>query len=434
MSGTARLSVGLDLRAWPVVGAPRRLLCVIGPIEAIAVGLFAYAAATSSHVKTQLLLVGFLAVLAVVFEEIVVHVSRLQLRLSADLKRDMTSVWAVAGVVALEPSAAALLMIVLYGHVWFRQQRPAGEVLYRKLFNLANTVTSCIGASYVMRGSHSALMGMPPALRDAIAISLVLVTFGLINRVVATLALLSLGMPARSMFGGRDDNLIEFATLCLGGLVGLAIIHQPVLAVLVIAPMVTMQRGAAMRVLEAAATTDAKTGLLNAVAWEQVASRELLRAAREGKELAVLIIDIDHFKMVNDVHGHLVGDHVLRRLARTLDAEVREFDTVARFGGEEFVAVLPGAAVDDAMAIAERLRRTVYELTISAVVGTIDPALDQRLAVSIGVAVAPLDGVEIADLLHMADAALYRAKAEGRNRVVAAADGPDREAPIRSVG
>ncbi|HET6876421.1 MAG TPA: GGDEF domain-containing protein, partial [Jatrophihabitans sp.] len=205
---------------------------------------------------------------------------------------------------------------------------------------------------------------------------------------------------------------------------------QPVLAILVIAPMVTLQRGALMRELETAASTDAKTGLLNPVAWEHLAQRELARAQRENYGLGVLIIDIDRFKRVNDEYGHLVGDHVLRGVGRCIETEVREYDGVGRFGGEEFVAVLPDVTELDALVIAERVRTKVNELRICHLSDGVEPRDGDLLSVSIGVSCAVFGGAELPDLLREADAALYRAKASGRNRVVLAEDGatgaPDR--------
>jgi diguanylate cyclase (GGDEF)-like protein len=231
------------------------------------------------------------------------------------------------------------------------------------------------------------------------------------------------GAPFRAVLGTKDENLVELATLCLGGLVALALVEQPFLAILAIAPMVTLQRGALMRTLETAATIDAKTGMLNAVAWEHLAEKELARGVRNRTSTAVLIIDIDRFKMVNDRYGHLVGDAVLRGVGKCLAGEVREYDTVARFGGEEFVAVLPSAGDVDALIVAERLRSRVADLRVSAIVDSVDrvkPDEDDWLAVSIGVSCSPVDGAELSDLLHAADGALYRAKAAGRNRVLLA--------------
>jgi diguanylate cyclase (GGDEF)-like protein len=166
-----------------------------------------------------------------------------------------------------------------------------------------------------------------------------------------------------------------------------------------------------LRHLRAAAAVDPKTGLLNAVAWERAARRELAVAARAARPVAVLLVDIDHFKRVNDRFGHLAGDEVLRRVGAVLRSGVRAADTVGRFGGEEFVAVLPGAGDVDALAVAERLRHRIR---------AVRPAGGDPISVSIGASCAPTDGVELATLLTAADRALYRAKEHGRDRVVLA--------------
>ncbi len=112
-----------------------------------------------------------------------------------------------------------------------------------------------------------------------------------------------------------------------------------------------------------------------------------LGRGRTDSRLSVLLIDVDRFKLVNDTYGHLVGDAVLRAIGRCLNAEVREYDTVARFGGEEFVAVLPNAGDSEALVIAERLRSRVSHLRVSEIVDSVLPTDDDWLAVSIGVVV-----------------------------------------------
>ena len=108
--------------------------------------------------------------------------------------------------------------------------------------------------------------------------------------------------------------------------------------------------------LAAAARTDPKTGLLNATGWQREADAEVARALRTGTPLALLLVDVDHFKRVNDNHGHLIGDEVLRALTAELRRQVRESDVVGRFGGEEFTVLLPGTDDAGAYGIAERLR------------------------------------------------------------------------------
>jgi diguanylate cyclase (GGDEF)-like protein len=279
-----------------------------------------------------------------------------------------------------------------------------------------------IGAATIVQNSESAWADLPWALSSAVSVLVAMVSYTVINRALPSVALIINRVPLRELRGTREDNLIELATLCLGGLVAIAALHEPWLCVLAVAPMVTLQRGALVAELETAATVDAKTGLLNAVAWEHLTQRELSRAERENHDVAILIIDIDRFKLVNDQYGHMVGDQVLRKVGKVLAAGVREYDTVGRFGGEEFVAVLPNAGDADALVVAERLRSRVNELRIAALLDGPAPegAAEHALAVSIGVSCTRHDGREVTSLLVAADAALYRAKSGGRNRVVLA--------------
>jgi diguanylate cyclase (GGDEF)-like protein len=180
---------------------------------------------------------------------------------------------------------------------------------------------------------------------------------------------------------------------------------------LLVACWVAHRCAARVRHLELAARSDAKTGLLNARAWEHLARRELARMRRAARSGAVLVIDIDGFKLVNDRFGHLTGDAVLRRVGAAIAGGVRESDTVGRFGGEEFVALLPGASALEALAVGERLRARVRQIQTGA---------DLAVSVSVGAACWPTDGADLDALLDAADRALYRAKACGRDRVVLA--------------
>ncbi len=166
--------------------------------------------------------------------------------------------------------------------------------------------------------------------------------------------------------------------------------------------------------LERLAITDPLTQVLNRRALTERLSTELDRARRYGLTMSVLMIDLDNFKNVNDTYGHLVGDEVLRELAKILQREARSVDMVARYGGEEFVMVLPETPLDGAVALAERIRQRVEEAQLV----TGDQYTWLRLGVSIGVASVPDVPASLPnDLIAAADRALYRAKAEGRNRV-----------------
>jgi diguanylate cyclase (GGDEF)-like protein len=162
------------------------------------------------------------------------------------------------------------------------------------------------------------------------------------------------------------------------------------------------------------AFTDYLTGLRTRGYFEQQLELEFKRAERKQQKFALLMIDIDHFKVLNDTHGHHVGDQLLRDVTSILMKDMREVDTVARYGGEEFVIILPETAETGAVYVAQRLRRAVEQAKFFA--GS--PHSVQHLTISIGVAVYDTDAQFKRDLIEFADAALYAAKHAGRNRVI----------------
>ncbi len=160
---------------------------------------------------------------------------------------------------------------------------------------------------------------------------------------------------------------------------------------------------------------DCLTGLYNRRYLDETLERETRRAVRSAQGLGVLMLDLDHFKNFNDTYGHDAGDTVLRETASFLLKSVRAEDFVCRFGGEEFVIILPGADLQTSQARAERIRSKLRELTVLHQGKSLG-----RITVSIGVAEVPLHGTCPKELIEAADAALYRAKKEGRDRVVLA--------------
>ena len=241
---------------------------------------------------------------------------------------------------------------------------------------------------------------------------------------------------ARDLVGRWDDNALEVATICMGALAAVALSSAPGLVALVLPPILVLHRAVLVRQLEEVASTDAKTGLLNAAAWRAQATRRVLHRQRGGGAAAVLILDLDHFKAVNDAYGHLAGDEVLAAVAAELRAGSRAQDLVGRFGGEEFVVLLrdlpAGPAGSEVLhSVAERIRRQVSQLEVA--VHTPDgAAIVTGLSVSIGGAVLPTDGTTLDQVLQVADASLYAAKRDGRNRVRIAAGLPVPAARQRS--
>jgi len=163
---------------------------------------------------------------------------------------------------------------------------------------------------------------------------------------------------------------------------------------------------------EREAKIDPLTGVNNRGAIEQLVHSELDRAQREHKSLAIAMIDIDFFKKVNDNYGHLAGDEVLRETVRRLKKELRIYDHIGRYGGEEFLLALPGDGQDDALQLAERLRKSVEIAPVDSPAGIVP------VTVSIGVCVvaADFEGNQN-QVINQADQMLYKAKESGRNRV-----------------
>jgi diguanylate cyclase (GGDEF)-like protein len=173
---------------------------------------------------------------------------------------------------------------------------------------------------------------------------------------------------------------------------------------------------AAREALRDQATHDGLTGLLNRCSILEILGKELSRAVRASQPLSLLMVDLDRFKQVNDTHGHLAGDAVLREAAGRMQSTVRNYDSVGRYGGEEFLIVLPGCDGARARSQAERIREAVAAPQLSA------GSLKLTVTCSIGVASRLLPAEEDADaLLREADLALYQAKDGGRNQVAHAA-------------
>jgi len=172
--------------------------------------------------------------------------------------------------------------------------------------------------------------------------------------------------------------------------------------------------------------SDPKTGLLNTGGFKERAHLEIARASRSNEySTALLLIDLDHFKEINDTHGHVAGDEVLCAIAQTLSTEARTYDLVCRYGGEEFLMLLPDTTTVEAVTVADRVRRRINELALPVTSQHRD-AVVNRLTASIGVAVHPRHGQALDELLRAADAAMYQAKHAGRNRTAVAQEAGQR--------
>jgi diguanylate cyclase (GGDEF)-like protein len=172
---------------------------------------------------------------------------------------------------------------------------------------------------------------------------------------------------------------------------------------------------AALKLVQEQAIHDPLTGLYNRRQMEELLSREFLRAQRSGSMFAVVMVDIDHFKRINDTHGHETGDEVLARIATVLGNGIRRSDIACRYGGEEFLLLLLGSSAENAVRRATEIRHSLRNLVLSLRGGA-----TLSITASFGVAACPEHGTDRDALLRAADQALYRAKNSGRDQVVAA--------------
>src|SRR5207253_1019573 len=190
-----------------------------------------------------------------------------------------------------------------------------------------------------------------------------------------------------------------------------------------LAPLILLQRSLAVPALQAEARVDPKTGLFNARYFAAELAEELGRAARFDRPMSLIMADLDLLRDINNTYGHLAGDAVLQGIAEVFRLQLRHYDVPARFGGEEFSILLPETPPEQAMEIAERIRRAVAERDFE--VETSDQPI--HATISIGVAGFPKDGTDANELIHQADLAVYRAKLQGRNRVLGASYGSSKD-------
>jgi diguanylate cyclase (GGDEF)-like protein len=409
---------------WPVWRLPGRLLCAVLLVEAAAAALLVSGLLSRPvPAATELWVAGVICVLGLAYSEVAVGVERERRRLGGASHVDLSSVWTFAAALLLPGALAAVVATVIMVHLWARAWRE-WVPLHRQLFSVATVVLACVAAGALL---ESLTPAAGPAQEPLWLVLLAVVLFMAVNSGLIA-AVVALGTPRAGravLFGPPDENLLELGMLCMGALTAIVLALNPVLLLLTLLPLYVVLRAALIRPLETAASTDGKTGLLNAATWVAEAERILTSTDDADRAGGVLMLDLDHFKAVNDTHGHAVGDHVLTAVADALRRLVRAHDLVGRMGGEEFV-VLPrrtacGARSMDLESVelevvAERIRIHVADLRLE--VPTLrGPLVIAGLTVSVGGAVAAPDGSDLAALLRSADSALYAAKRAGRNTV-----------------
>jgi diguanylate cyclase (GGDEF)-like protein len=332
--------------------------------------------------------------------------------------RDFLTVWVLPVAILLPPVYAMFAPIpLLLLTQWYVHR----GIVYRRVFTAGAIGLSYGAVSMVFRAVPASVAGAHVG-SGVHALTWTLVVtgcefFGWLSHHLLIVTGIKLTDPSARLTEivfSREALHADFAQIDLGVLITLVVAINPVLAIFAVPTVLLVRRFLVHESLVKQSRIDAKTGLLNVTTWEREAESEVSRALRTRSPLSIALLDIDHFKSVNDTHGHLVGDRVLRAVTDSLNSQLRDYDRAGRFGGEEFVVLLPQTALLDAQGIAERLRRHIASLTVP--VSDREGAETVSLTVSVGV--AAMDGVsgELTDLLAAADAALYYAKESGRNR------------------
>ena len=320
----------------------------------------------------------------------------------------------VAGAVVLRPGFLAALVLLHYLPGWIKYRK---KWLVQS-FNICNTTLAVLAAGAAFHALSGANAEHEPAGRYALAGLVACAVFVAINHVlVARMIELT---SDRSMWA---TGLFKFESVSTD--LGLAALGVGVAAFwfvngwlifFVLGPLLIIHRALYVPQLRELAQADVKTGLMNAKEFEHTVDMEVARAERMQTPFSILMVDLDHLREINNAHGHLAGDVVIRGIADVFREELRRYDVPARFGGDEFCVLLPETPAAEAAQIAERVRASVAGRTFIAE-GSSDPL---RVTVSIGVATSPDDAETRQELVHRADLAAYRAKAAGGNRFVAA--------------
>jgi diguanylate cyclase (GGDEF)-like protein len=338
--------------------------------------------------------------------------------------RDFLTVWILPVAILLPPLYALLAPIPLLA---FTQWRVHRGLLYRRVFSGAAIGLAYAAVSVVFHlvpagaAGHGLGSGLHAVTWTLLVIGCEFLAWAIHNAfIVAAIKMSDPAVRASELLLTREGLQADCVQFSFALLVTIVVATSPFLALFAVPSVLLVRRFLMHSQLVAQTRIDSKTGLLNAATWERESTAEVNRAARTHSPLAVALLDIDHFKSVNDTYGHLAGDRVLRAVSDELGSLLRTYDLAGRFGGEEFVVLLPQTGEADARHIAERLRAHIGSLSVP-----VSDAPDAAcISVTVSIGLATLGGArrEITELLAAADAALYYAKETGRNRVRVMAD------------
>lgn len=414
-SVTRGVVTSLAVKNWAWWQTPWRLRLYVGLVPLLALGLTCYAATQTtwhaSDVARFALLLGC-GMVSVAATPPTAYIP-------GGMTRDFLTVWVLPVAILLPPVYAMLTAVPLQILTLFRVHR---GVVYRRVFTVAAMALTYGAASLVFRAFPASFAGSSigtgrHALTFTVAVAICEIIGGRGHQflIVGGIKLTDPTVRIADLELNREALQGDFAEFDLGVLITVVVAVNAVLAVFAVPTVLLVRRFMMHAQLLAQARVDTKTGLLNSSTWEAEAEVEIARAVRTGSPLAIALVDIDHFKVVNDTYGHLVGDKALRAVTDALRGQLRVYDLAGRFGGEEFVVLLPNAREVDAITVAERLRAHIAAMSIP-VGDDAESGPCIKLTISVGVAALYGESRELTDMLAAADSALYYAKETGRNK------------------
>ena len=416
MSAARRAAIGKPRStSWPIRELPGWLATLVTGIIAIYTAAICAALALTPVRASDLRLFAVLLACGAVAVELSRHAGE-----PGGLDRDVYAVWDLPAAVLLPPLFALIIPIP---RMMLTQWRIRRSHLHRRAYTAASVGLAYAAASLAFHSADPALTGPGPGTgTSAILWTLLVGACGLLHLAVNEGLVLTAvkgsapGTALRPLILGKETLHDWITELSLGVLVAYAAARSIFVLVYALPLVILLQRSLRHAQLLSASRTDSKTGLLNAATWHREAAMEITRAARKHTPVAVAILDIDHFKKVNDTYGHLAGDAVLAAIAAATRALLRDYDIVGRFGGEEFAILLPRTTAAEASWVTDRLRARIPHIAIPSGAPVISP-VPSGVTVSIGVAATARARHDLLDLLAAADRALYQAKNAGRNRV-----------------
>jgi diguanylate cyclase (GGDEF)-like protein len=413
LGAVQRLASVRQWGVWTLPAKPRALVLLID-VAAVVVGLALLAGfeLRLADVRTFALFLGCAAVS--------VEATRRVSERGHEVSQDIMAVWLVPIAVLAGPLYALVATALV---MWQTQRRVRRLMPMQRVLNASAHGLASVAAAFAFQAGSkfTGEVALPDQLAAAgagvllaAALTFVLVNMTLVSSVIRMVA------PTtnwRKLFLSRESVNMTTAEACgavaVVGTWSLSAWLVPV----VVAPMVLLQRGLSFEELQAQARTDTTTGLPRVEAWRKLADRVFTRARTDGTNLSLLMLDIDHFKALNDRHGHLTGDSVLSAVATAIQGAIRPGDLPGRYGGEEFSVLLPGADYMAATEVAERVRRTVAGLSLSPVLTESAQSCTLQVTVSVGVTQHTPHVASFDQLIARADQAMYAAKRAGRNRV-----------------